>query len=100
MFGADELLAAAEGSLTVCSSCSYCKSIESVGGIRQTSGTIDLASRVSVLKGSLRALSLSEPCISTSGVIMAAVGCAGNMGIMGGRAFTILSPSPWLYHFG
>ena len=72
-----------------------------VAGIaREALGTIDLASRVSVPKGSLRALSLSEPCISTSGVAMAAVGCAGKMGIMGGRASTILSPSPGLYHFG
>jgi hypothetical protein len=75
--GADELPAAAEGSLTVCSSCRYFKS---VGGLRQALCTIDLASRTSEPKGLLRTLSLSEPCISTSRVAMATVRYAGKMG--------------------
>jgi hypothetical protein len=56
--------------------------------------TIDLASRVSGPKSLLRTLSLSEPCISTSGVALMTVRCAKRMGIMGGKASTILSPPP------
>ena len=70
------------------------------GAQRQSSGTIDLASKVSGLKGSPRTLLLSEPCISTSGVAMATVRCTRKMGIMGRKASTILSPCPWLYYFG
>jgi hypothetical protein len=63
-FRADEIPAAAKGFPTVCSGCRHCKS---VGGLRQASYTIDLASRASGPKGFLRTLSLSEPCISTGG---------------------------------
>jgi hypothetical protein len=62
--------------------------------------TIDLVCKVSRSKSSLRALLLSEPCISTSRVALVTVMCAGKMGIMEGKASTILSPPPRLHHFG
>ena len=70
-----------------------------LGPLRQVSGTIVLASKVSGPKDSLKALLPSESRICTSGVAMAMVRCAGKTGIMGGklqilRRTIILSPSP------